>query len=214
MYGLEVVILALLLHRKLLKNYLWLLTMAVVLGVGGVAYLGQSFFAREHSNTGHLVLIVEGRKLAQHNLVFGRGAGYSGPASHQICYTEEAVNIFATDISHPDPRCEQIRKINAENEISTYGYNPENQYLQIIMEYGIVGTLFRLSLIVRILRYTVKMVRAYRGKEKSHYQTFLRWSLLGFGIGLLGLCGEGMVLHSLGDRMVVYPFFLLYGLTV
>jgi hypothetical protein len=30
----------------------------------------------------------------------------------------------------------------------------------------------------------------------------------------VGLCGEGMVLHSLVDRMVVYPFFLLYGLTL
>jgi hypothetical protein len=82
------------------------------------------------------------------------------------------------------------------------------------MEYGIVGLLFRLSLIARILRYTCKMLRLYRKTEKSPHQLFLYYSLIGFGIGLIGLCGEGMVLHSLGDRMVVYPFFLLYGLVV
>jgi hypothetical protein len=58
------------------------------------------------------------------------------------------------------------------------------------------------------------MIWIYRKKEKSPYQTRIYYSILGLGIGLLGLCAEGMVLHSLGDRMIVYPFFLLYGLAV
>jgi hypothetical protein len=32
-------------------------------------------------------------------------------------------------------RCELIRKENVKNQISTYGFNPENQYLQVLMEY-------------------------------------------------------------------------------
>ncbi|MDR2190896.1 MAG: O-antigen ligase family protein [Candidatus Peribacteria bacterium] len=141
-FGVEVVALALLLHRKLLKKWLRLLITLGMLGIGGLAVFGQKFFAREHSNTGHLVLMVEGRKLAQERLITGRGAGYAGPASHQLCATKEKVDIFATEISHPDPRCETIRKVNLQHQISTYGYNPENQYLQIIMEYGLIGLLF------------------------------------------------------------------------
>jgi hypothetical protein len=87
--------------------------------------------------------MVEGRNLAKKNLITGRGAGYAGPASHQICYTPDSIDIFATEITHPDPRCEEIRKVNIAHQIATYGYNPENQYLQILMEYGIIGLLCR-----------------------------------------------------------------------
>lgn len=145
----------------------------------------------------------EGRNLAKEQLFIGRGAGYSGPASHQLCYDAEG-NV----------RCEAIQAINEKHSITTYGFNPENQYLQILMEYGVIGLLFWLAMLAFILWYTAKMVRIYRTTEKSSYQKFLWWSLIGFGIGLIGLCGEGMVLHSLVDRMIVYPFFLLYGLAL
>jgi O-antigen ligase len=184
-FGVEIIVLALILHWKTLKKWLRAIIALGIIGIGGVAYLGTSFFAREHSNTGHLILVVEGRKLAQKSLITGRGAGYSGPASHQICYTEQPIDVYADEIQHPNPRCEEIRKINAENEISTYGYNPENQFLQILMEYGIIGLLFRLALIGRILWYTGKMLRIYRKTEKSPYQTLLYYTLMGFGIGLL-----------------------------
>ena len=69
MFGVEVVLLALFLHWKILKKWLWILILLTLCGVGGVAYLGANLFAREHSNTGHLVLVVEGRKLAQKNLI-------------------------------------------------------------------------------------------------------------------------------------------------
>ena len=215
--GLEFIALTLIIHRKQLKKYLRIILTLGLIGGAGVFYYGQKIFAREHSNTGHVVLLVEGRKLAQTNLLRGWGAGYSGPASHQLCYTaSETIDIFTqlNQISHPDPRCETIRKVNITHQISTYGYNPENQYLQIIMEYGLLGLLFRLTTLCRILYYSIKTIQKYRKTEKSSYQQFLYWSILGFGIGLLGLCIEGMLLHSLVDRMVVYPFFLLYGLTI
>ena len=113
-----------------------------------------------------------------------------------------------------DKRCETLRKENIKNQISTYGFNPENQYLQILMEFWIIWIIFRLSLCIIILRYTTKMIRLYRNKNKSPYQEILYYSLLWFWIWFLWLCAEGLVLHSLVDRMVIYPFFLLYWVTI
>jgi hypothetical protein len=202
-FAVEVVALLLLLHRKVLKKWLRGVIALGVLSLGGIGYLGTSFFAREHSNTGHLVLLMEGWNIAKEHLLIGWGAGYSGPASHQLCYDAPG-----------NPRCETLQAVNEQHSITTYGFNPENQYLQILMEYGSIGLLCWGAMLCWILRYTAKMVRTYRKKEKSAYQQFLRRSLIGFGIGLLGLCGEGLVLHSLVDRMIVYPFFLLYGLAL
>lgn len=73
-FGLEVFAIALLLHRKILKKWLWLLLLFGVIGIGGMVFWGQRLFAREHSNTGHLVLIQEGRNIVKPHLISGRGA--------------------------------------------------------------------------------------------------------------------------------------------
>lgn len=129
---------------------------ATCLGGIGFCFIMKDMFIREHSNTGHLVLLVEGWNLAKQHLLKGRGVGYSGPASHQLCYREigntEAPKaedfVEETDftynnpyfkVAHTEGHCEQIRLINKEHTISTFGFNPENQYLQILMEYGIIG---------------------------------------------------------------------------
>ncbi|MDR0282174.1 MAG: hypothetical protein LBI53_02360 [Candidatus Peribacteria bacterium] len=72
--------------------------------------------------------------------------------------------------------------MNTKHQIATYGYNPENQYLQIIMEYGIIGLLFRLTLLLGILGYTGYLMYHYRKTKKSAKQTFIYYSLLALGI--------------------------------
>jgi len=111
-------------------------------------------------------------------------------------------------------RCELIRKENIRNQISTYGFNPESQYLQILMEFWIIWILFWLWICGLILFYTAKMIFKYRNKTKSPYQELLYYTLLWFWIWFIWLCAEWLVLHSLVDRMVIYPFFLLYWITV
>jgi hypothetical protein len=171
---------------------------------------------REHSNTGHLQLMKAWWDIAKQNLLFWRWAWYSWPASHQLCYTDEPVDIYEDidSIQLDNQRCELLRKENVKNQISTYGFNPENQYLQILMEFWIIWIIFRLWLCVIILRYTTKMIRLYYKKNKSPYQELLYYSLLWFGIWFIWLCIEWLVLHSLVDRMVIYPFFLLYWITI
>jgi len=214
--ALEVIVLFFILYRKAIKKYfIWLIIVAII-WLWWIAYLSRWMLIREHSNTWHLQLMKAWRNIAKENIIFWRWAWYSWPASHQLCYTDEPVDIFqdVESIHLDNQRCELLRKTNVKNQISTYGFNPENQYLQILMEYWIVWILFRLWLCALILRYTAKMIWIYRNKNKSPYQELLYYSLLWFGIWFIWLCAEWLVLHSLADRMVIYPFFLLYGITV
>lgn len=213
---LEAIVLFFILYWKSVKKYFVRLVILAIIWLWWLAYLWRGIMVREHSNTGHLELMKAWRNIARKNLAFWRWAGYSWPASHQLCYTDEPVDIFQeVDSIHLDnQRCELLRKENVKNQISTYGFNPENQYLQILMEYWIIWIIFRLWLCVMIVRYTAKMIWIYRNKNKSPYQELLYYSLLWFGIWFIWLCAEWLVLHSLVDRMVIYPFFLLYGITV
>ena len=210
-----IVLFFILFWNRVKKYFVWLIILALI-WLWWIGYLWRWIMVREHSNTGHLELMKSWRNIAKNNLIFWWWAWYSGPASHQLCYTEEPVDIYADiDSIHMDnQRCEILRKENIKNQISTYGFNPESQYLQVLMEYWIVWIIFRLWLCITILRYTAKMMLLYRKKNKSPYQEILYYSLLWFWIWFIWLCAEWLVLHSLVDRMVIYPFFLLYGITV
>jgi hypothetical protein len=60
--------------------------------------------------------------------------------------------------------------------------------------------------------------KAYRD-EKEDSTTKVRHNkeysliLFAFSLGILGLSVEGFVLHSFVDRMIVYPFMALFGIT-
>lgn len=213
---LETILLFFILYRKSIKKYYIRFIIAAIVWIWWLAYLWRWIMVREHSNTGHLELMKAWWNIAKINPFIWRWAGYSGPASHQLCYTDEPVNVYqdVNSIHLDNQRCELLRKENVRNQISTYGFNPENQYLQIFMEYWIIWTIFRLWLCIVILRYTIKMVQVYQKKNKSPYQETLYYTLMWFGIWFVGLCAEWLVLHSLVDRMVIYPFFLLYWITV
>ena len=215
-WALEVIALFFILYRKSIKKYFVRLVIAAIIWLWCLAYLSRWIMVREHSNTWHLELMKAWRNIAKENILIWRWAWYSWPASHQLCYTDEPVDIYANiDSIHLDnQRCELLRKENVKNQISTYWFNPENQYLQILMEYGIIWTIFRLWICAIILRYTIKMIQIYSKKKKSPFQELLYYSLLWFGIWFIWLCAEWLVLHSLVDRMVIYPFFLLYWITI
>lgn len=85
-------------------------------------------------------------------------------------------------------------------------FNPENQFLQILIEFGKIGALPRLSLWWLSL-YVGYYYRIYRNDDAAPY-------LLAFSLWMVTLSISGMVLHSFADRMVVYPFMLLFGLAL
>lgn len=206
--ALEAIVLFFILFRRKIKKFFIPLAVLFIVWLWWVIYLWRWIMAREHSNTGHIVLMKAGWDIAKQNPIIWRWAWYAGPASHQLCYREHDDQIIN------NTRCAIIKNTNDAHEITTYGFNPENQYLQILIEYWVVGIIFWLALCICILRYSAKSIYNYRKKNKSPFQELLYYSLLWFWIWFIWLCIEWFVLHSLVDRMVIYPFFLLYWITV
>lgn len=84
-------------------------------------------------------------------------------------------------------------------------FNPENQFLQIFIEYGILGFLPWFSLFVMLcLLWVVPYLKNNRIQDTE--------LLLAMSLWLIWLAASWMILHSFVDRMVVYPFMLLFGI--
>ena len=91
-------------------------------------------------------------------------------------------------------------------------YNPENQFLQIWIEYGIFGFLAWLSLFIRLHRIGIvafKKSQIWHTNKQKKYFWFL---LFACSLGIAGLSLCGLVLHSFIDRMIVYPFMAIFGI--
>lgn len=93
-------------------------------------------------------------------------------------------------------------------------YNPENQYLQIWIEYGLLWFLGRLYL-YGYLHYIA--YKSYEEEKKTDDKLTKKRKLYGtivfaFWVGILWLSIEGLVLHSFVDRMIVYPFMALFAI--
>jgi len=155
----------------------------LILLFAGVTYFWQKqIITREFSNTGHFRHVMEAFRLIGEKPLRGQWAGTAWPASHQV---------------------EGIKS-----------YNPENQYLQIWIEYGLLwfaGWIFLYGYLHRIA------YKAYEEEKNTDSKLTKKRKLYGlivfsFGVGLLWLSIEGMVLHSFVDRMIVYPFMALFAI--
>jgi O-antigen ligase len=93
-------------------------------------------------------------------------------------------------------------------------YNPENQYLQIRLEYGLLWFLGRLYL-YGYLHYIA--YKSYEEEKNTDSKITKNRKLYGtivfaFWVWILWLSIEGLVLHSFVDRMIVYPFMALFAI--
>lgn len=155
----------------------------VLLLFGVVTYFGQKeIITRDFSNTGHLKLVLEAFQKIGDRPIRWEWAWTAGPASHQV---------------------EGIK-----------AYNPENQYLQIWIEYGILWFIWRLFLYGSLHRIAYK---SYEEEKNTDNKITKKKKLYGmivfaFGVGILWLSIEGIVLQSFVDRMIVYPFMALFAI--
>ncbi|MCF7834869.1 O-antigen ligase family protein [Candidatus Gracilibacteria bacterium] len=198
----QTIIILILIYRKNIGKIFWrlIVPLIILIGIGGT-YFYKTSGDRVHSNIGHVQLPLEGLKIFAENPIFGWGAGYAGPASHQVCYN----NL-------EDTKCQKIKEINDKYEITTIGFNPENQYIQVLMEYGILGFIGWIIMYVWLHIVGIKAWLDIRKKKLSKEIRQNSRIIIGFSIGLLGLSMEAFVLHSFVDRMIVYPFMAMFGL--
>lgn len=197
---LQTAILLFLTYRKYLLKLVVIIPWLIVLVLLWI-FVYKKISVRIYSDVGHVKLLQEWLTIIQNNPLFGRGAWYAGPASHQICFKNPDNNI-----------CQQIHKINTNYEITTSGFNPENQYVQILIEYGIVGFIWRCILYFYLhiigLKHYKALSESYHDKRNKLHKTLL----FACALWLLGLSIEWFVLHSFVDRMIVYPFMALFGI--
>jgi len=91
-------------------------------------------------------------------------------------------------------------------------YNPENQFLQIWIEYGVLAFIWWMVLYLYLHKVWYTAYLETKDIKKSKQERFYSYIILAFSLGLLGLSIEGLVLHSFVDRMIVYPFMALFGI--
>lgn len=86
-------------------------------------------------------------------------------------------------------------------------YNTENQFLQVIIEYGLVWSLWWMIMFMGIIVAGVWLrSRRTTSSKQSDY-------LIAYSIGMVWLALSWIVLHSWVDRMVVWPMMILIWLS-
>ncbi len=100
-------------------------------------------------------------------------------------------------------------------------YNPENQYLQIWLEYGVLWFLWRLYLygyLHRIAYTSYRKDLSWGMKDKKSDDKLTKkrklygMMVFAFWVWILWLSIEWLVLQSFVDRMIVYPFMALFAI--
>jgi len=91
-------------------------------------------------------------------------------------------------------------------------YNPENQYLQIWLEYGLLGFTGWMVLYIFLHLIGYKAYLYMKKKKLTKIQKHNTRIVFAFSLGILWLSIEGLVLHSFVDRMIVYPVMALFGI--
>lgn len=91
-------------------------------------------------------------------------------------------------------------------------YNPENQFLQIWIEYGIFGFIAWMILYIWFMWIGWIALRKSFLEKETKQQKYLGYVLFSLSLGIFGLGICWLVLHSFVDRMIVYPFMAMFGL--
>ena len=88
-------------------------------------------------------------------------------------------------------------------------FNPENQFLQVLIEFGTTWWGVWIWLFTLLC---IRWLHRYMRESANWAVSYATTLLLAASLWMIWLAISGMVLHSFVDRMVVYPFMLLYGI--
>lgn len=199
---LQIILLWIIKYKNDIKKYFLRLILPLIIVWWAIAYLGYDHLInREYSNTWHIKLAKEGFNMFAQSPIFGVWAWTAWPASHRVCQGDQSSWV-----------CLQIAQINERTHTNLKWFNPENQYLQILIEFGIIifGMWFLVYLFLNIYWFMIY----FKSSKKQLRKDPRIWYILGFSIGMIWLSIEWFVLHSFVDRMIVYPMMILYWLSL
>ena len=91
-------------------------------------------------------------------------------------------------------------------------FNPENQYMQIWLEYGLLWLLWRLFSYILIIKNSIIQWYHTRTTQRNYNSDDIIF--MGIGISIVWLSIWGMVLHPFTDSSSMYPFMLFAGLVI
>lgn len=197
----EIILIWWVVYRKNIKKYFMRVIMPLVLIMWLLVIVWyRHIVSREFSNTGHKVLLEKWFHMFAQSPLTWKWAAYAGPWSHQVC-----------EDPSKDLVCQEIVKINTDMESKLKGFNTENQFLQVLVEFWLIWFILWFGIYCYLNFYWVYMFfKSWRTKQEDEHLLYL----IAFSIWMLGLSIEWLVLHSFVDRMVVYPMMLLFGLVL
>lgn len=195
----EVLILWFLDYRKNIKRYLYKVVLPlflVMLAITIVWY--KQIVVRYFSNSWHIALFVEWIHMFLKDPLFWRWASTAWPWSHRLCENWEK------------EICKEIAQINKDHQTTNLKwFNTENQFIQILVEFWIVW--FLMWWLIYAYLNLVWFYYYFKTKKWLYENTDL-WILVALSVWMIWLSIEWMVLHSFTDRMIVYPYMLIYWL--
>lgn len=195
----ELIILWFLEYRKNIKQFIFKIIAPIVIIIWFISvFLFNDIVMRYFSNSWHIALFKSGVQMFMEEPIWGKGAWSAWPASHQIC--ESWTKEF----------CAEIAQINKEHQTTDLKwFNTENQFLQILVEFGLV--IFWLYFFIFALM-SLYWVYIYFKSSKNQIKDPSTWILIAFSVWMIGIGIEWFMLHSFVDRMNVYPMMFLYGI--
>jgi O-antigen ligase len=198
------VVLARLLPRIAYRRFLMAGAAACVLIIVGVTVAFPSVFFRLSSTRGHFVRPLQAASLIMQH-PFGLGLGSAGPATNRV--SETCVFLRPQD----DPSWAKSQpslcvflgatQVQPKDHACHCPYLPENWYLQIGVELGVLGFALFLALTVLLLQRLWHSGRA----SNASFAVFLSF---------LGICIAALFLHAWEDAAVAYTGWLLAALAL
>lgn len=205
------------LPRRLFRRLvLWGGAAVIVLGIAA-ALIAPHVFFRLSSSRGHLVRPLEAvQRMIAHP--FGTGLGTAGPASNR--YNEACVFLRPQD----DPSWAKSQptlcvflgttQVQPKDHVCSCPFLPENWYLQIGVELGVLGFVLFVALVVLVLN----QLRVESGKLKVGFGTssHSQLSTINYQLFLffLAVSIAALFLHAWEDAAVAYSGWILAGVAL
>jgi len=222
-----------LLGGKFRKWPVLILVLSFVLFINVLVFFGlqkySHLFEREYSDKWHVESFVEWIVMVIKKPIWGYGWWSAGPSSFQVgdgwqsIANESWLSLEILWGTGWNSRLKQSQstgdlvekmKLNSSEENNDWGFNPENQFLQVVIEYGLVTFVFWIAFYYFLFVEVYQSLLLLDKKWNNKHIKLLLVSAVALGIGLMWLMIEWLVLHSLSDRMSVYPLMALMAVVM